>query len=110
MNDPVMFKTLAGVDYIGRLVSEDDSGYIVEKMFAIVPNQNERGETNIQFGAPVHPALGKVSNSTHGSADVKLNRSTVIFTYEPNVQLVDAYAEAASGIQIAKTMPSNISR
>ncbi len=108
MKDPVMFKTIAGVDYIGVIGSEDSEVYNIEKLFAIVPNQNQNGETNIQFGAVVHPALGKVSSTTHGSMNITLRKSSVLFIYEPNEQLGEAYLQATSGIQIVKKMPGNM--
>ena len=108
MKDPVMFKTIAGVDYIGIIESEDSEVYNVEKLFAIVPNQNQQGETNISFGSAVHPALGKVSSITHGSMDIALRKSSVLFTYEPNGQLEEAYLQASSGIQVVKRMPGNL--
>jgi len=108
MKDPVMLKTIAGVDYIGVIESEDSEVYNIKKLFAIVPNQNQSGETNIQFGSAVHPALGKVSSTTHGSMDIDLRKSSVLFLYEPNKQLEEAYLQATSAIQIVKKMPGNM--
>lgn len=108
MKNPVMFKTIAGIDYIGVIESEDSEVYNVVKLFAIVPHENQQGEMKVSFGAAVHPALGKVSSITHGSMDITLRKSSVLFTYEPNGQLEEAYMQAASGIQVVTRMPGNL--
>jgi len=109
MSDPVMFKSIAGVDYIGVIEDEDDFVWNVKEMFAAVPQQDQQTqEIKINFGSAVHPALAKVDSKTHGAMNVPLRKATVLFTYEPNGQLEEAYRQATSGIQIVQRMPGNM--
>ena len=105
-----IFKSIQGMDYIGKLVDSDDDGvYNIKDMFAVMPQQSQQsGEVHVAFGAPAHPALAEIDNAGHGRVDVELERSAVVFKYRPNDQLEQMYLEATSGIQIAKTMPGNL--
>lgn len=109
MSDAIIFKTTSGLDYIGVIEKETDTEFHINDMYAVVPQQSGTGEVNVSFGAAVHPAIGAVNNRKHGSIDkVKLQKTAVIFTHEPNQQLTDAYTEATCGIQIARTLPGNL--
>jgi len=111
MSDPVCFKTLIGMDFIGTVESEDDECYHMKNMFAISPQQNQQTqEIHISFSAAVHRSMGAVDPNKHGSIDVPLRKSAIVFQYKPNAQIEEGYQQAITGIQIARTLPGNMPR
>jgi hypothetical protein len=107
MSKITVFKTTSGLDYIGKLVGENDREYQVEDMLALVPQQDGQGQQKIGMGGAVHPAMGKTNLKANGAITVPLNRSVVLFPYEPTDQLEDAYTQSVTGIQIATSMPKS---
>ncbi len=108
-SDPTIFKTTTGIDYIGVLDFETIEEFIINEMFAVVLKQSEAGDVYVELTAAIHPAMGKINTRRKGCIDqVKLQRSVVIFQHEPNQQLVLAYKDATSIIQIAAKLPGNL--
>jgi len=108
MSKVTVFKTTSGLDYIGKLASETADEYIVEDLLALVPQQGgANGEQKIGMGGAVHPAIGKTNLKANGAINVPLNKTVVLFPYEPTEQLEDAYVQTVTGIQIATSLPKS---
>ena len=104
-----IFKTLQGVEYIGTLVEDNDSDYLVQNVFAVAIQQTQQNELHLGFGAIVHPIMGQVDRNKNGAAaEITLNKVAVVFDYAPTDQLRDDYLQAVSGIEIAKVMPGKM--
>jgi hypothetical protein len=109
MSEVRVFKTLQGVDYIGKVVEETDTSYVLEDVFAAAVYQSDNGNISLNFGMIVHPLLGAVNSRKNNAIErITLNRVGVVFEYEPRDELRDEYTKAASGIEITKFMPGKM--
>jgi hypothetical protein len=106
----MILKNLCGMDYIGNIVDISPTEFIVENMFAVVPQQSQQtGDYTLALGSPIHPIVGAVNKSKHGCIDrVEVSRSTTVFRCQPDEELLESYRQAVSGIQLVKRMPGNM--
>lgn len=96
-NEVVCFRTIQGIDFIGKVVAETDTSYKVEKCLGIIIQQNQEGGVHYSLGQLVYPLP---PNATKNAIDVDLNRVAVVFTYQPNDVLLKHYMRATSIIDV----------
>lgn len=107
--DIMVFKSLNGMDYIGRLKGEEGECYKVQEMFAIFLHQDNQGSERITLGAPIHPAVGKIDKKlNNGAIDVDMPKNSVIFKCVPEERLSKLYVDSVKGIQIITRLPGKM--
>lgn len=107
--DTFIFKSLNGMDYIGKLKEEDGEYYKIQEMYAIFLHQDNQGSERITLGAPIHPAVGKIDKKlNNGAIDVDMPKSAVVFKCIPDERLIELYMESVRGIQIITTLPGKM--
>ena len=93
------FKLTNGAELVAKVVSEDDTGLVLEDAYFLHPVQKPDGLFDVQF-APV-TLLGKPQNKNHMGFDFKIPRISVLFSYELNPGIVDMYLKAVSPIDLS---------
>jgi len=106
-----LIRTTDNVDYIGK-VTEELGKVKVEKCLHVFAHEsqeeNNRGNFQIGFMPPVHPALGTIDRQSRGSATIEFYVTALKFISPPNDEMVKMYRQAVSGIEIAKILPGKL--
>lgn len=106
MNKEVkLFRLMQGIDMIGMVAKTTDSTiYLSKALFIQMYQDKQNGEVHVSFQPVTETFIGNFSGEDR-YLDIDLNRSAILFTYEPNPQLQENYEQAVSGIQIAHSLP-----
>lgn len=91
------FKLINQLELIGKLVEETDSYYEIQDCLYWDLAQVAEGKYDVQF-APLTMGARLDDNSTHMGVTVKINKSTVFFSYQLRTEIVDRYKKAISPI------------
>lgn len=107
--DVFVFKTVQGIDLIGKLKNDTDTSYEVEDVLAVAMQGGENGNINVGLMPAVHPGIGKVQSDKNGAIkSITLSKAAVLFAFAPSEEIENYYTQMVSGFEVVKNMPSNM--